>query len=453
MKPILAFFVLLVAFVPMPRAHAQFLPGMGPNQSANGGPQMIDRIVAIVGNGVILQSDLDQALQAVRHQYASNPGQLPPTDVLERQVLNRLILMQLQVQRANDQGMRVSNAEINNAVANIASGNHMTPAQLQQAITQQGGDYAAFRRNVAEQILVQKLRDKVVRQSVQVTDAEVDNLVKDSSFQTGRIHLAHIDINVPNGASAQDIANARAKAEEAEAAIRGGMDFRAAAIRYSEAPDALDGGDIGWRNMDEVPPAFAGAIQKLDVGQITAPLRAPDGFHIFKLIARDSDKHDVVTEYHVRQILIKPSDLVTSEQAYDKAQQIYRQLTSGGHVDFAALAKKVSDDNATANLGGDLGWSQIGAHGPAIANALQNMKQGEVSRPFQTQDGWDIIKLVATRQNDVTQEIRRQRARIAIGNRKAREVYADFLRQLRSSAYVSIRVPALRSPDQSQGAS
>lgn len=447
MKQISALLAFLLAFGMAPLAHAQFLPGAAPGQSSDNG--RIDRIVAVVEEDVILQSDLDQAVQSVEQQYAAHPEQLPPHDVLQRQVLNRLILMKLQVQRAQEQGVRVSQNDVSNAIANIASGNHMTPDQLRQAIAQQGGSFAAFQRNVAEQVLVQKLRDQVVQSSVQVTDAEIDNLLKDPAFSAGRVHLAHIEINLPEGAGPEDIEKAHAKAEKAEQAIKGGMDFGAAAIRYSEAQDALDGGDLGWRGMNEIPPGFADLVTKMQPGEVTPPLRGPSGFHILKLIERQNNDRDVVTEYHARQILIKPSELVTPEQARQKAQDLYEKLAKNPK-DFADLARENSDDDTSANIGGDLGWFQLQDHGPAIADVLQNLKEGEVSEPFQTPVGWDIVMLEGKRESDVTDEMQRQRARMAIGNRKAQQTYEDFLRQLRSSSFVDIRIPSLRDPDQAQ---
>lgn len=449
MKQISALFVFLLAFALVPPAHAQFLSGATPGDADDGQPQMVDRIVAVVEEEVILQSDLDQAMQSVQQQYASSPEQLPPHDVLERQVLNRLILMKLQVQHAQEQGVRVSQNDVSNAIGNIASGNHMTPDQLRQAVSQQGGSFAAFQRNVAEQVMVQKLRDQVVQSSVQVTDAEIDNMLKDPSFSAGQVHLAHIEINLPNGASSEDIDKAKAKAEKAEQAINSGMDFSAAAIRYSEAQDALDGGDLGWRGLNEVPPGFADMVKKMQPGDVTPPLRGPSGFHILKLVDRQNSDRDVVTEYRARQILIKPSELVSPEQARKKIQDIYQQLTKDDK-DFADLAKENSDDDTSANIGGDLGWFQLQDHGEAIANALQGLEKGEVSQPFQTQAGWDIVKLEGKRQSDVTDEMQRQRARMAIGNRKAQQAYEDFLRQLRSSSFVDIRIPSLRDPDQAQ---
>jgi peptidyl-prolyl cis-trans isomerase SurA len=443
MKQIFLPFLFALALLAMPSAHAQLLPSA---QGAQGNqPQMIDRIVAVVEDDVILQSELNAAVASVQHQYAANPQQLPPHDVLERQVLDRLILMKLQEQRASDQGIRVSEGEVDNAVANVAQQNKMTPDQLRAAIEQQGSSYADFRQQIADQILVQKLRQAVVHDAVQITDAEVNNLLNSATFKAGEVHLAHIQIGLPDGASAQDIAAAQAKADKAEQDIKAGMDFNAAAIRYSDASDALEGGDLGWRHIDEIPPAFADIVARMKPGDVTPPMRGPTGFHILKLVGQRAPGKQVVTEFHARQILIKPSELVTPAQAEQKARDLYQQLTAK-HADFAKLAKEDSDDDTTANAGGDMGWFQEGAWGQLITQELDKLKDGEVSPPFKSEMGWHLIQRLGTRQADRTDEMRRNQAREAIGNRKAEQAYEDYLRQLRSSSYVDIRVPELRDP-------
>lgn len=441
MKQIFASLLLTLALLGAPLAHAQLLPSAQQTQK----PHMIDRIVAVAEEDVILQSELDDAVAQVQQQYASHPEQLPPHDVLERQVLNRLILMKLQLQRAADQGVRVSSQDVDNAVANVAQQNKLTAQQLQGAVQQRGMSFAAFRQQLADQLVVQKLRDGVIHDSVNVTDAEVDNLLKSPSFKAGEVHLAHIEVSLPDGASAQDISTAAAKANRAEQAIKDGMDFNAAAIRFSDGSDALDGGDLGWRRADEIPRAFTDTVAKMQPGDVTPPLRGPTGFHILKLIGRRAPGKAIVTEYHARQILIKPSVLVTEQQAQQKAEDLYRQITQK-HADFAKLAKQESDDDATANGGGDMGWFQKDQWGGAIAQQLDTLKDGEVSRPFNVQVGWDIVQRLGSRQSDVTEQTRRSQARQAIGNRKAEQAYEDFLRQMRSESYVHILVPALRPP-------
>lgn len=441
MKQPLALFLLAAATALVVPAHAQLLP------QAASGKQPLDRIVAVVDDGVILQSELNEAVRSVQQQYASQPGQLPPMDVLQRQVLDRLVLMKLQVQRANDQGIRVSDADIDQAVGAVAQQNKMSAEQLRAAVEQEGSSFAAFRQQLSEQLIAQRLHESVVRDSVNVTDSEINNLLASPTYKAGEIHLAHIQISVPSGGNATDIQAAQKKAEEAISAVHGGMDFNAAAIRYSDAQDALEGGDLGWRRMDEVPPAFADAVAGMKVGDVSPALRGPTGFHILKLVDQRAPSRQVVPEFHARQILIKPSEIVSPEQARQKAQDLYNRIVNK-HEDFAKLAKDESKDNTTANNGGDMGWFPQQAWGTVIGQEITQLKDNEVSQPFQSEAGWHILQRLGERQSDLTDQIERDQARQAIGNRKAEQAYEDYLREMRSSAYVNILVPELRDPGQ-----
>jgi peptidyl-prolyl cis-trans isomerase SurA len=431
--------LLLLALAIILPAHAQLLTPATPAQP-------LDRIDAVVNDDVILQSELNDAVRSVQQQYANQPGQLPPMDVLQKQVLDRLVLMKLQVQRAQDQGIHISEADVDQAVNGVAQQNKLTPDQLRAEVEREGNSFAAFREQLAEQITVQRLHQSVVRDSVAVTDSEIDNLLGSATYKGGEVHLAHIQISTPSGADAAAIQAAQTKAEQALAAIKGGMDFNAAAIRYSDAPDALDGGDLGWRRMDEIPPAFADTVGAMKAGDVSAALRGPTGFHIIKLIGQRQPGKQMVTEFHARQIMIKPSDLVSPAQAEQKAQDLYNRIVNK-HADFATLAKEDSKDDTTANGGGDMGWFQQQAWGTVIAQQLDQLKDGEVSKPFQSEAGWHIVQRLGTRQSDLTDQIARDQARQAIGNRKADQAYDDYLREMRSNAYINVLVPELRDTD------
>ena len=444
MKQPFAILLLAVATATALPTYAQMLP------QAQQGNQPLDRIVAVVDEGVILQSELNEAVRSVQQQYASNPGQLPPIDVLRRQVLDRLILMKLQVQRADDQGIRVSDADVDQAVNAVAQQNHMTADQLRAAVEQDGSSFAAFRHQLSDQLVAQRLHDSVVRDQVSITDSEINNMLASPTYKAGEVHLAHFQISLPAGASAADIKAAQDKATQAMDAIKGGMDFHAAAIRYSDAQDALEGGDLGWRRMDEIPPAFADAVGSMKAGDVSPAMRGPTGFHILKLIEQRQPQRQVVQEFHARQILIRPSELMTPEQARQKAQDIYNRIVNK-HEDFATLAKENSKDDTTANNGGDMGWFMQNDWGSTIAQHLTELKDDQISQPFQSEAGWHILERLGTRQSDRTDELSRNQARQAIGNRKAEQVYDDYLREMRSGAYVNILVPELRDPNEQQG--
>jgi len=431
---------LLLALAAVLPVHAQLLTPAAP---AN---QPLDRIVAVVNDDVILQSELNDAVLSVQQQYAGHTEQLPPMNVLQQQVLNRLVLMRLQIQKAQDQGIHVSDADVDQAIQGVAEQNKLSPEQLRTEVERSGSSFAAFREQLADQITVQRLHQSVVQDSVSVTDSEIDNLLSSPTYKAGEVHLAHIQISIPGGADAAAIQASQAKAEQTLAAIRGGMDFNAAAIRYSDAPDALDGGDLGWRRLDEIPPAFADTIALMKPGDVSAALRGPTGFHILKLVDQRQSSRKMVTEVHARQILIKPSELVTPAQAEQKAQDLYHRIVDK-HEDFAALAKENSKDDTTANLGGDMGWFPPQAWGQAIAVQLGQLKDNQVSQPFQSAAGWHILQRLGERQSDQTVQIERDQARQAIGTRKSEQAYDDYLRDMRSNAYVDILVPELRGAD------
>jgi peptidyl-prolyl cis-trans isomerase SurA len=314
MKQLLASLLLTLA-IALP-AHAQLLAPAAPAS------QPLDRIVAVVDEDVVLQSELDQAVASVQQQYAAHPEQLPPQQVLQKQVLNRLVLMKLQIAKAHEQGIRVSDADVDQAVAAVAAQNRITPEQLRMEVERSGDSYEAFRSQLSDQLMVQRLRQSVVQSAVTVTDSEINNLLSSPTYKAGEVHLAHIQISIPGGADAAAIQASAQKAQQALDAIKGGMDFNAAAIRYSDAPDALDGGDLGWRKLDEIPPAFAETLAPMKPGDVSNALRGPTGFHILKLIGQREPSKQIVTEFHARQILIKPSELMTPAQAQQKARDL-----------------------------------------------------------------------------------------------------------------------------------
>ena len=399
----------------------------------------LDGIVAVLDDNVILRSELDAQVATVAAQYAKNPQQLPPRNELERQVLERMIMSKLQIARADETGIKISDAEIDQTLNQIATQNRMQVDQLREAISRQGMSWEQFRRNVSEESLIQKLRQRVIQSRVQVSDTEIELLLKGGGVKRGELHLAHIQITLPDGASAEQIAASQAKADDVSRQLRDGMDFAAAAIRYSDAQDALDGGDLGWRGYEEVPAAFAEIAGKLQPGEVAPPVRGPNGFHIIKLIDRRAPTAEMVTEYHARHILIRISEIVSSAQAEKTVGELRKRILAGD--DFAKVAKENSNDTATANIGGDMGWFVQNGYGSKVADVLAKAKTGEISEPFQSDAGWHILELLGTRTEDKTEQADRDKARQTLGARKAEEEYASFLRQLRSEAYIEIRLP------------
>jgi peptidyl-prolyl cis-trans isomerase SurA len=394
----------------------------------------LDRIVAVAEDDVILQSELDRAVQNFLSQYRQNPQQLPPRSEIERQILERLILMRLQVQRAESTGIRVTDSDIDQAIQRVAESNKIDVRTLRASLEREGVGYDEYRKSVRDQLLLARLRQRVVQNQVNVTDSEIDILLASNSLKAGEVHLAHILVSVPEGASADQIQKAHDKAEDVRKQIESGMDFTQAAIRFSNAPDALEGGDLGWRRFDEVPEAFAQLTEGMQAGQVSQVLRGPSGFHIVKLVDKRSNGRQVVTEYHARHIEVAVNELTQSDEALKTIRDI-RQRIVDGHEDFAKMAKQYSKDSNTAGSGGDMGWFPIDQYGTKVAETISTMKDNEISQPFQTDVGWHIMQLLGSRQNDRTDEAKRDQAREVLRNRKAEDEYENFLRQIRSEAY------------------
>lgn len=420
-----------------------------PSLAAPGSPaantiQPLDRIVAVVNNGVILQSQLDETMATIAHQIQASGGKLPPQDVLEKQVLQRLILNELQVQKARDGGLRVSDDQLNAALAGIAQENKMTVPQMQAAMQQEGIDFASYRTQLKDQLLVRDLQQQVMQSSAQVSNAEIDNLISSPAFQQGEVHLARILIGLPDGADATQIAAAKAKADKVEGELKAGKSFAALAVSESSAPEALEGGDLGWRRVDELVPQLQQVVDALQPGAYTEPLRDAAGFTILKLEGkRTPDTKQIVTEYHAQHLMIKPDAILTPQGAKAKINKLYHEIVDQ-HADFAEIAKKDSDDTTTAALGGDMGWFMQNDWGSAVGKLIVTMQPNQVSEPFESPDGsWHIVKLLGTRQSDKSKDMERAQARQAISARKGQQAYDQFLRDLRAAAYVSIRIPGL----------
>lgn len=415
-----------------------FLAGLGGTGVARAqilDKESLDRIIAIADDDVILQSELDRAVANILTQYRNNPQQLPPRNLLEQQVLQRLIMMRLQVQRAQSTGVRVSDTDVDQAMQRVAENNKIDVRQLRASLEREGLNYEEFRKGLREQLLVQHLQQRVVQNQVNVSDSEVAILLASNSMKAGEVHLQHILIAVPEGADAAQIQVVREKADNVKKQIDGGMDFTAAAIRFSNAEDALQGGDLGWRRYDEVPEAFANLVEGMAAGTVSQVLRGPSGFHIVKLVDKRASGKQVITEFHARHILIKITDVVSTEEAQRAIADIRRRIVEGGE-DFAKVAKVDSQDPPSSNSGGDLGWFPLEQYGTRVAEVISALKDNEISQPFQTDAGWHILQRLGKREQDRTDDMMREQARDVLRNRKAEEEYDNFLRQMRSEAYI-----------------
>ncbi|HVJ36590.1 MAG TPA: peptidylprolyl isomerase [Stenotrophomonas sp.] len=404
--------------------------------------QPLDRIAAIVDEDVILQSELDRAVTNVRGQYAGRENQLPPADVLQRQVLERLVLVKLQVARAESSGIKVSDDELNRAIASIAQQNGTSVDGLRQKLAADGLSYGDFRRSVREEITVQRLRQSFAQSRISVSEGEVDAALAQQTGGGTQYHLAHILVGLPDGATAEQIATGQQKIDGVKSLIdKGELDFSAAAVRYSDSPNALEGGDLGWRAANEIPNAFAQLIKDLQPGQVVGPLRGPSGFQLLKLVevrtGSNSPQAQLVTEYHARHILVRVNETQSDAAAKAKIETLRARVEGG--ADFQAVAKESSDDANSRGQGGDLGWFPADAFGPDFGRQVTSLSDGGMSPPFRTEAGWHVVQLVGRRDTDVGNQNQRSQVRETIGRRKLEDEYNRFLQEMRGEAYVSFR--------------
>jgi len=418
------------------------LPGMAAAQSESN-LQPIDSIVALVDEDVILRSELDLAVAGIVDRIRASGEAMPPMHLIENQVLERLIIRELQVQRALQTGIRVSDADIDQALVTLAQQNNMTLQQMRQVIESEGEDFAEFRRNLGEELMTERLRQRIVNSMDPITDTEIDIMLASEDLAGGEYNISHIMVSLPDGSTPEQIAAAQAKADDIYDRLTNGLDFASAAISYSDSKEALEGGLIGWRDLNSVPAFFADAVRDLKPGEFTKPIRSPAGFHIIKVNDYREQRQVVVKEYHARHIMVEVNELVTPRLAMDKIIDIKKRLDNG--EDFAALAEEYSDDQTSANLGGDMGWFPPQSYGDRVYQTLIALKPGQISEPFQTTGGWHVIQLLDTRETDRTEDSIRAEAREKIRQRKAEQEIEKVLRQFRDEAFVEIRLPGHES--------
>ena len=400
--------------------------------------QVIDSIVAVVNDDVIMRSELDQAVLGVMDRIRQSGGNMPGKDLLKKQVIENLITTKLQIQRAEATGIQVSDNDIDVALAQVSQQNNLSIDQLRVAIERDGFDFSEFRRSLGEDMQLRQLRQRIVSSMVNVTDSEINLLLESRDLDQGEYLISHIMIALPDGATPEQLAKGADTIADVYGRLQEGMDFKSAAISYSEGPEALEGGVVGWRDLNSIPRYFAEALEPLEPGQYSQALRSPAGFHIFRVDDKRERGKIVVKEYQARHIMVEVTELRTARQAMDKIMDIKNQLTNG--ADFEELAKTESDDKSSANLGGELGWFVPEKYGDRMKNMLEGLEINGVSEPFQTEAGWHITEYLGQREVDRTEETTRNEASNLIRQRKSEQEINKFLRQMRDEAYVDIRL-------------
>ena len=407
------------------------------------GAQQVDRIVAVVEDGVILESELNRQVASVKARLAASNTPLPDDNIIRRQVLERLIIDKLQRQLADRSNIRIDDQTLHNSMVEIAQRNNLSLEEFRQALQAQGIRYEDFVEEMRNELIIRRLRDQFITSQVKVSDREVEHYLETQdqpgSGQNVQYQVGHILIATPDGASPSQIQAAREKAEHIIAELKQGGDFSHLAIRYSNGAQALAGGDLGWRTLGQVPSLLAEKVVHMQEGEIAGPLHSPSGFHIIKLLGRKGGggKH-IVTETHVRHILLKTSELFNDEDARNRLLDYKKRIEQG--ADFAALARAHSDDKSSGLKGGDLGWVTPGTLVPAFEAAMNALPIDQLSKPVQTQFGWHLIQVLGRRDRDDTSEHKKALAREAIRQRKIEEETELWLRRLRSEAYVEIRL-------------
>jgi len=405
---------------------------------------LVDRIVAVVNRDVVTWSELRERVEATERQLRRQGTPPPERQVLERQLLERLILEKAQLQLAQENGIRVDEVQLDRALERIAQDNGLTLAEFRRALERDGIAFERFREEVRTQIMLARLREREVDDRIEVSETEVDLFLEQNRAAGGgaEYNLAHVLVRLPEQASPERIAEARARAERARAEALAGGDFARIAASYSDAADALSGGQMGWRAADRLPEIFAAALRNMKPGDVSEVLRSPGGFHVLKLLEVRSAEGEVrVTQTRARHILVRTSETVSEAEARRKLADLRERIVIG-KADFGELARQHSED-ATAARGGDLDWVFPGDTVPEFERAMNALAPGEVSEPVKTPFGWHLIQVLERRTAGLTPERRRLQARLALRERKSEEAYQEWLRQLRDRAYVEIRLDQL----------
>ncbi len=413
----------------------------GPARAEDDEIKKIDRIVAVVDQVVITENELIDRIQTVRSQLEKQGGNMPPADVLQKQILERLINDRLLLQYAAQTGVRVDDTQLDKTVERIAEQNKLSIPEFRAALEQEGISYRKFREDIRNEIIIARLREREVENRVNVTEAEIDNYLTTQSARgdiQDEFEISHILIRTPEEGSPEELQKLREKAEQALKQLQDGANFAEVSASHSDAPNALEGGNLGWKTSTQIPELFNEALKPMQPGDLSPILRSPNGFHILKMTDRRGGTSPLVVEQtKLRHILVKLSEIVSESDAQQRMIIIKERLDNGG--DFAELARQYSED-ASANSGGDLGWVNPGDTVPQFEQAMNLLAPGEISEPVRTPFGYHIIQVQERRKQDMTQEAARFKARQEIRSRKAEEAYADWVRELRDRAYVELHL-------------
>ncbi|MDG1157078.1 MAG: peptidylprolyl isomerase [Litorivicinaceae bacterium] len=402
--------------------------------------RVIDRIVAVVDSGVVLASDVETRLNDLKTQAESRGNAVEINDELREQVLERLILEQAQVEVAKRRGLQIDDARVNETLLQIAKNRETDLLGLKNAIESEGKSFAVFREQIRRELLINAIRDREVKTRIRISDTELERFLETTGGQVStapELLLSQIVVGLPNRPSPEIIQQAEQKAEQIRDALLKGAPFGQMAVRYSDAPEASQGGDLGWRNILELNPSFADALTEAKKNTLVGPIRSPGGFHLIAVRDRRGDQSVVVTEYKARHILIKPDAVRSLEKAEQLAQNVRRELEGG--AEFADLARRFSEDPLSAAKGGDLGWVRADQLVPGFASVMTQLPLNTLSDVTKSRFGFHLIEVLETRESDISEEQMKNRARRILTERKFSQELDSWLRQVRADAFVELK--------------
>ena len=428
--------ILMVLFAPLLAESAE----AGARKKSNEILKM-DRIIAIVDQGVITEQELIDRTRSVKSQLEKQGTALPPENILEKQVLERLIADSLQLQMAAQTGLKVDDTQLDKTIERIAAQNKMTVDEFKVLLEKDGMPMRKFREDIRSEITISRLREREVENKLNISEGEIDNYLTTQANrgeEQDEFEISHILIRTPEDASPEDLQKAKSKTEQALKQLAGGASFEQVSAGFSDAPNALEGGSMGWKSGAQLPALFLDVLKPLQAGEVSKPVRSPNGFHILKVNNRRGGSSSlVIGQTHARHILIKLSEVLSEKEGKRKIDVIKERLDNGGK--FEELARQFSEDGS-ANNGGDLGWVNPGDTVPPFEKAMNELGLGELSEPVLTAFGWHVIQVLERRQQDMTKEASRLKARQEIRARKSEEAYQDWIRELRDRAFVELRL-------------
>ena len=401
----------------------------------------IDRIVAIVDQTVVTEQELESRIRTVTAQLQKQGTELPPENILRKQILERLISDTLQLQYAAQSGLKVDDSQLDKTIERIAEQTQLTLTEFADALAKDGVSMGKFRADIRNEITIARLREREVDSRVNVSESEIDNFLTtqaSSNENQDEYEIAHILIRTPEEGATEDVQKAKAKVDEVIKALQAGTNFSKVSASFSDAPNALVGGSLGWKSSTQMPALFLDALKNMQVGTVSEVLRSPNGFHILKLISKRGGSSPLVIEQtHARHILIKLSEVTSENEGKKKIDLIKERLDNGEK--FEVLARQFSEDGSASN-GGDLGWVNPGDTVPLFEKAMNELKDGQISSTVRTPFGWHVIQVLERRKQDMSKEAARLKARQEIRKRKSEEAYQDWVGELRDRAFVELRL-------------